>query len=213
MKHMAKIVIIIASALFLACNAGEGNGYVKGAISLDSCNLEKDEFNLNVDYYTATYFENTLFIRLQNGGDAETHSDGIFIEIRDVDAVAEENISTPLSITLLPPLETFMENGPTTAVGAETGYPLTPHDSPARATLYLNKTCPGNRLGFTDGTGTITFDKIYRPGKGKHISGSFSLTFVDPRSWEAAGQVGDMATLHGEFRFTYDRNATEQPFL
>ncbi len=213
MKHMSKTAIIVTSALFLSCNAGEGNGFVKGSVSLDSCNIEDDDFDLNVNYYTATYFENTLFIRLQRDGDMENYSDGVFIEIRDVDLISENYLGAPLSIDLSPPLDTFMENGPTTAVGAETGYPLTPHNSPARATFYLNKTCPGNRLGFTDGTGTITFDKIYRPGDDKHINGSFSLTFVDPRSWEVAGEVGDTATLTGEFRFTYDRNASEQPFL
>jgi hypothetical protein len=124
-----------------------------------------------------------------------------------------ESLGSPLAIELVPPLDTFMESGPEQGIGSNAGVPLTPYDSPARVTLYLNRTCPDNRLAFTDGTGTLTFESIYLPDKTNRIAGSFELTFIDPRTWKASGEVGDTAAMEGTFDFGYSRNPQEQPFI
>jgi hypothetical protein len=210
---MAKIkLLFLFLCTVLSCTGGSGEGTVHGPVSIESCNLEKNDFNLEVDFFTATYHNNSLIIRMQHTGALQSFVDGITIHVRDVKTVSE-NLGTPLEIDLVPSLEAFLETGPEGAVGSNAGVPLTPHDSPARATLYLNDTCPDSTLAFTDGTGTITFDDIYLPSKKKKISGSFSLEFFDPRTWEAPGEIRDTATMFGEFSFGYSRNPQEQPFL
>lgn len=211
MIQIAKYVLIFLVAFLLfGCKEGTGTGNVHGFVSIKSCSLESDNFNLNVDFFAATYSDNTLLIRLQHTGDLQTFTDGLVLEIRDVKSVFE-NPGTPLEIRLEPSVEEFLETG-LTGIGDNSHVPMTPHESPARATLYLNDTCPGNRLAFTDGAGVLTFDSIYYPNKKTLIEGSLDLTFIDPRSYED-GKVTDSASMSGTFRFHYDRNPQEQTFI
>ena len=211
MMQIAKFMLFFLVALPLSCcKEGTGTGDVHGSVSIESCSLESDNFNLKVDFFAATYSDNSLIIRLQHTGDLQTFADGLILDIRDVKSVYE-NPGVPLDIALVPSVETFLETGPT-GVGDNAHVPMTPHESPARATLYLNDTCPGNRLAFTDGEGTLTFDSIYYPNKDTLIEGTLDLSFIDPRSYED-GQVKDSASLTGTFRFHYDRNPQEQTFI
>jgi hypothetical protein len=212
MMQFAKIMIIfLGTWLLSACKGGDGAGTIHGPVSIESCSLETDDFNLRVDFFAASYTENTLTIRLQRTGDLQTFTDGLYIEVRDVSYV-RARLGEPLTIALEPSIETFRAEGPQ-GIGSNAGVPLTPYESPVRATLYLNETCPDNRLAFTDGEGTITFDSIYAPpNDDKRISGSFSFEFIDPRTWDN-GEIADSASMTGEFRFTHDRNPQEQPFL
>ena len=213
MMRIAKIFLIFLGLwTAVGCTGGAGNGTVHGPVSIESCNLEKEDFNLDVNFFTATYSNNTMIIRIQHTSELQSYVDGITIEVRDVEAVSE-HLGDPLEIELIPSLDTFLETGPVGAVGKNAGVPLTAYASPARATLFLNRTCPDNSLAFADGTGTITFDSIYRPGKGKKISAVFELRFFDPRTWEAPGEIRDTATMMGDFEFGYSRNPQEQPFL
>ncbi len=198
--------------LILACNNADGRGTVRGSFDIPSCDLTVEDFDLEVDYFAATYFDNTLSIRLQKSGLEQLHANGIILEIRDVAAVAER-LGEPLEIEISPPLDQFLENGPETGVGEVTGLPLTTHQSPAQATLFLNDACPGNTLGFTDGDGSVIMDAIYRPGGGKRIKGSFELRFVDPRTWSSPDDIGDYAEVQGSFDFTYSHTQPEQPFI
>jgi hypothetical protein len=57
--------ILLGTWLFLACKAGDGTGAVHGELSIESCDLMEDDFNLGVDFFSATYSENTLTIRVR----------------------------------------------------------------------------------------------------------------------------------------------------
>ena len=87
--------------------------------------------------------------------------------------------------------------------GPDGGLPTTAADSPARASLYLNKTCPDDFPAFSDGAGSLTMDSVYVPDEETLIKGSFKLKFVDYRYWESADDPGPSAELQGEFEFNY----------
>ena len=188
-----------------ACSTGAGDGRVWGSLDLPGCGVEDDNYDMDVDFFAADYFDNTLQIRLQRGGKDQAFSDGLLIVVRDVVAVSEA-LGQPLLIELEPDVETYVAQGP------DIGYPETTWDSPARVTLYLNDTCPENHLAFTDGAGEITFTRIYLPDESKRIAGSFHLQFIDPREWEEPGDVGSSAELRGEFEFNYTRGSPAQTF-
>jgi hypothetical protein len=214
MEHIDRFIpiFIVIAAFGAGCSPGDGEGFVRGSFTVSSCNLEREDFNLKINYFTATYFQNSLTIRLQHKGGTQVYADGLFLEIRDVESVSE-NLDTPLQIEIEPPLDEFKQNGPGTSTASSSGLPATTYQSPARATLYLNETCPDNTLGFTDGDGEIVFEKIYRPDKSDRIKGRFELEFIDPRTWESPEEIGDHAEVEGEFDFEYSRRMPEQTFL
>jgi hypothetical protein len=194
------------------CSSTDGRGEVRGEFVIPSCHLEVEDYSLGINFYTAAYFDNTLTIRLQHKGVQQKFADGVFLEVRDVTSLAN-SLGRALDIDLEPPLEEFEANGPGTGVGASSGVPLTTYDSPVRATLYLNETCPGNRLGFTDGAGSVVFENIYRPDKSKRIRGAFDLAFIDARTWESPEEPGERAAITGEFDFEFSRGKPGQTFF
>jgi hypothetical protein len=193
------------AALSTACSTGAGDGKVWGSLHLEECGVNDTSFDMGVDFFAADYFDNTLKVRLQNGGRDQGYSDGVIIMVRDVDLFAESPGQT-FEIRVEPEIDEYLEQGP------EIGYPETTWDSPARVTLYLNETCPNNTLAFTDGTGEIAFESIYVPNEEKRITGRFHLRFIDPREWEAPGEIGAEAELFGEFDFNYNRGKPAQTF-
>lgn len=205
-------LMTIPLVLFAACNNADGRGAVQGSFHIPSCDLTVEGFDLEVDYFASSYFENTLSIRLQKSGLEQLHTNGIILEIRDVASVAQHP-GEPLEIEIVPSIDEFLENGPETGLGDVTGLPLTTHQSPARATLFLNDACPGNTLGFTDGDGMVIIDAIYQPGEGKRIKGSFDLRFIDPRTWKSPDNIGDYAEVQGNFDFSYSHRQPAQPFI
>jgi len=202
---------LLALAAMSACSTGAGDGRIWGSLYLPECDLRTDDYDMEIDFFAASAFENTLTIRLQRTGKDQAFSDGVLIVVRDVAAVSE-SIETDGQyqdeIRLDPSLDTFIENGPSV------GVPLTTWDSPASVTLYLNATCPDNVLSFTDGTGEILFESLYMKDKEKRILGSFDLRFLDPRYWQSNedGKFGPHAHLQGEFDFNYTRGSPAQTF-
>jgi len=191
--------------LCTTCTTGAGDGRVWGSLYLPECGVVDEDYDMGVDFFAASYFENTLQVRLQNGGQDQALTDGVVIQVRDVDLFAGAPSST-FDIEVEPPVEEYLEQGP------DLDSPETTWDSPARVTLFLNKTCPDNTLAFTDGVGTITFSSIYVPDESKRIKGGFHLRFIDPRTWEGPGEIGAEADLFGEFDFNYSRGAPAQAF-
>ncbi len=165
-----------------------------------------------IDFFAATYFEDTLTIRLQNMGTQQAFADGVFIEVRNVEHIADTPGSA-VETTLVPSIEEFITNGPIPGDGSDSGAPKTAYDSPLRASLYLNDTCPENHIGFSDGQGTIVFDNIYHPDGGDRIRGSLDLQFIDPRTWESPTSPGDHAEITGDFDFKLSRTRPGQTFL
>jgi hypothetical protein len=192
-------------ALAAACSTGAGDGDVHGSVSLEGCGLVRGDWDMGVDFFAASYYENTLAIRLQNTGQEQAFSDGILIMVRDVDAVSKR-LGETLAITVEPGIDAFVDAGP------DAGVPATTQGSPARATLYMNDSCPGNHYGFADGEGELVFDSIYVPDEEKRVAGSFKLRFVDPRSWKSPDDIGPHAELVGDFDFNYARGSPAQTF-
>ncbi|MDD5308415.1 MAG: hypothetical protein PHU25_13925 [Deltaproteobacteria bacterium] len=199
------ILIIPVVVALAACSTGAGDGEVRGSVSLPDCGLARTDWNMGVDFFAASYYENTLAIRLQNTGQDQAFSDGLLIMVRDVEFVSKR-LGEKLTITVEPDIDTFVDAGP------DAGIPVTTHGSPARATLYLNDSCPGNHYGFTDGEGELTLDSIYVPDEEKRVAGSFKLRFVDPRSWKSSDDIGPHAELEGDFDFNYARGSPAQTF-
>jgi hypothetical protein len=188
-----------------SCSSGAGEGEFRGTLILPSCGLEKFDFNLKVDFFAASYFDNTLTMIMQHTGQERAFADGLVLVVRDVEQVNQQ-LSQALELIVEPSWAEFLQQGP------DAGMPTTTRSSPARATLYLNKTCPDNTLGFTDGAGTLVFDHIYLPDKERRIKGSLRLQFVDPRTWESLEKQGDRAEINGEFDFKYSFGSPAQPF-
>lgn len=198
--------ICLATVVFATtCTTGAGDGRVWGSVDLPECGVVDDDYDMGVDFFAASYFDNTLQVRLQNGGHDQAATDGVVIQVRDV-ALFADAPDHDFEVTVEPAIDDYLEQGP------DIGYPETTWDSPARVTLYLNKTCPSNTLGFTDGVGTISFSSIYVPDENKRVVGSFHLRFIDPRTWEGPGEIGAQAELFGEFDFNYSRGTPAQPF-
>jgi hypothetical protein len=109
-------------------------------------------------------------------------------------------------VEVSPGITSFITTGP------DGGYPSTTPDSPARVTLYLNHTCPENRLAFTDGGGILVMDSVYLPGETKRIRGSFDLQFIDPRHWMSPEDPGPYAQIEGDFDFKYNPRKTAMTF-
>ncbi len=209
MRIAINLIVFIAVVFDWGCKDGD-RGTVRGAVTAAKCGLDDHDFDLEVDYFSSTYFENTLSVRLQHTTDVQGFSDGLYFEVRDVAAVAER-LGESIPIQPVPSLSEFKESGPTESSGDENGYPSTPYAALVRATLYLNETCTDNPPGFGDGEGTVTFTRIYQPGKSSRIRGSFDLEFIDPRTWEST-DVMDSASVTGDFDFTYSERHPEQPF-
>jgi hypothetical protein len=205
LRWLTGSAIVACTLCGVACTTGAGDGRVWGSLYLPECGVVDEDYDMGVDFFAASYFDNTLQIRLQNGGQDQTLTDGVVIQVRDVELLANSPGQT-FEITVEPTLEEFMEQGP------DIDQPETTWDSPARVTLFLNGTCPDNTLGFTDGVGTITFHSIYQPDVSKRIKGGFHLRFIDPRTWSGPGEIGAEADLFGEFDFNYSRGAPAQAF-
>jgi hypothetical protein len=191
--------------LAAACSTGAGDGGVWGSLELPECGVETSTFDMDVSFFGADYFENTLTIRLQRTGQDPTFTDGVVLLVRDVEA-AEETGGAEQRVVTEPTIEEFLASGP------DAGLPATTASSPARVTLYLNETCPGNHLAFTDGAGTLVLEKVYVPGEQKRIRGSFRLEFVDPRQWDPDLGTAPYADLEGEFDFNYTRGKPAQTY-
>ncbi len=67
--------IVVAGAVMPGCEVGDGTGSVIGTLNVDQC--IDGPFNLAPDFFAAVPYEDTLQIRIQNGGDYETFSDGV----------------------------------------------------------------------------------------------------------------------------------------
>jgi hypothetical protein len=153
--------IVVAAAGFevLApgCSLGEGTGYVKGTLNVPLC--WSGSFNLNPTFFAAVPYNSgsidsgspdgatttgdevsSLEIRIQNGGDYETFSDGVLILVDNVHAVRGDppypsDLGKKLELSLPP------------AVVAP-GVPIPPVSNPATVSLslYLEKSCQTEQI-------------------------------------------------------------------
>ncbi|MGH7269316.1 MAG: hypothetical protein ACREJ3_02715 [Polyangiaceae bacterium] len=148
------IAAALATALAPGCSLGEGTGTVSGTLDIPGC--WSGMFDLKPDFFAAiptttlsqgpaTSLSNqpgsdAVQLRIQNGGDYESFSDGLAILVDDAGAVRGDPLAdgTPRPSLLGKTLVVSLPVGV-----AAPGVPVTPIPNPAivHATLYMQKTC------------------------------------------------------------------------
>ncbi len=127
------LVLLLALALVPACSLGEGNGTITGTLDVPNCWSGK--FDLHPDFFAGVPYRDSLQLRIQNGGDFQTFSDGLSILVDDIHAIRGDNgkpslLGEPLTVSLPPGV-------------SPPGVPLKGNPDPASVhlVLYLQKTC------------------------------------------------------------------------
>jgi hypothetical protein len=120
----------VAAAGLASCAVDNGvnGGVVSGSLNVPNC--WQGPYNLQPNFYAATPYLNTLELRIQNGGDYETFSDGVEILVDDTTKIIPHEYGEPLSISL--------------PVGVSpVGVPLAANENPSNVHLsvYLQATC------------------------------------------------------------------------
>jgi hypothetical protein len=161
MLRGATLVIAAAGIEVVApgCSVGEGTGSVTGTLNVPLC--WSGSFNLNPNFFAAVPYNygstdsgspdaadnsaqqvSELEIRIQNGGDYETFSDGVLILVDNVHEIRGD------------PPYTSSEYGKKLKLGlppevVAPGVPIQPVSNPASVslTLYLEKSCQTEQIG------------------------------------------------------------------
>jgi hypothetical protein len=121
----ASLVALIASS----CSLGEGSGSVTGTLDIPDC--WSGRFDLKPDFFAAVPFSDgvNMQLRIQKGGDYETFSDGVLIQIDNINTVRSE-LGQPLQVDLPPSVK-------------PPGVPIQAVANPSivHMSLYLQTTC------------------------------------------------------------------------
>jgi hypothetical protein len=139
------LIASLAAALGPGCSQGDGTGSASGTLDVPDC--WSGPFDLKPDFFAAvpSMSSDALQIRVQNGGDFETFSDGLAILVDDAgevrgDPTADGSprpslIGQTLVVALAPDV-------------TPPGVPIVPVARPAivHAALYLDKTCRTQNL-------------------------------------------------------------------
>ncbi len=118
-----------------ACSQGEGDGSITGTLNVPDC--WTGGFNLGPDFFAATPYRNQLQLRIQNGSDFESFSDGLEILVTDITQIRPDpSTSSPGKYGQA--LDVALPPGVTTP-----GVPVKPDPNPALVslTLYLGMSC------------------------------------------------------------------------
>jgi hypothetical protein len=141
------MIAMVAIVLMPACSLGAGTGSCSGTLDIPDC--WSGPFDLHPDFFAAvpgasphypTTSNDALQIRIQNGGDYETFSDGLLILVDDAGQVrgdpAKDGTTRPSLLG-----QTLVVSLPPSVVPP--GVPVTPVPDPriVHAALYLDRTC------------------------------------------------------------------------
>jgi hypothetical protein len=147
------LVAAVAVAVWPGCSLGEGQGYVTGTLNVPMC--WSGPFNLSPNFFAAVPYNSAcgidaadptfgevseLEIRIQNGTDYETFSDGILILVDNVHAVRGD---PPYKSELNQPLALGLPPG---VVPPGTPIPAVPNPPAVSLTLYLNASCQTEQI-------------------------------------------------------------------
>jgi len=133
------------AAVAPACSQGEGQSHVLGTLNVPEC--WNGSFELKPDFLAAVPYRDSITLRIQNGSDFESFSDGLTILINDSTKIRPDPSTgfpglygQPLRVDLSPAV-------------TPPGTPVQPDPDPAlvNITLYLQRTCR---------TQTVTLDAI-----------------------------------------------------
>jgi hypothetical protein len=137
---------VLGIALAPGCSQGDGTGSASGTLDVPDC--WSGAFDLKPDFFAAvpsTSSFDALQIRVQNGGDYESFSDGIAILVDDAGEVRGDPTldGTPRPSLIGQPLIVALPPGI-----APPGVPIVPEMNPSivHASLYLQRTCRTQNL-------------------------------------------------------------------
>jgi hypothetical protein len=173
--HLACVAFaaLLGAALASACSgSGDGTGCASGTLNIDNC--WAGAFDLKPNFFAAIPADGSLLIRVQNGSDYESFSDGIAFVIEDISTIRGDPLSdgTPQPSLLCPCNASSSQcpgpdaGGsacPACSVGSPTahrlivglppsvtapGVPVEPTADPSivHATLYLQHSCRTQNL-------------------------------------------------------------------
>lgn len=181
---------LVLLALLSGCSVGSGEGQLTGRVNAPSCDLNMADYALTPTFFGADPFEEMMEMRIQEGSDLETFSDGLTVLVLDAARVRADLLGVPIELT------------------GES-------DALVQMNFYLNATCPPGRsdtpVNYQAVSGTIIFQNMYAPRLTEddvETSARFDdVLFVDPGHPELRNAV-----LSGHFRFLHSRGRPAQRF-
>jgi hypothetical protein len=127
------------------CTLGGGQGWVTGTLNIPMC--WSGQFNLYPNFFAAVPYMSTLDIRIQNGADFETFSDGVLILVDNVHEIRGDLIEDGGSARYPSELGQKLTLSLPPAV-VPPDVPITPVSNPSHVhlSLYLNKSCQTEQI-------------------------------------------------------------------
>jgi hypothetical protein len=223
--------LALATSLAPGCSLGNGAGSVSGTLDVPDC--WSGPFNLNPDFFAAvsTYGTATtpvdtdaLQIRIQNGGDFQTFSDGLAILVDDAGEVRGD----PLPNGTSRPSLLGQSLGVTLPVGVTPpGVPIMAAANPSivHASLYLNRACRTQNVAlYAVGAVSLNADGTCdRPASGEPVpdcgapaattsaasDGGADAGTADAAAGADGGSSGTVGSSTIVFRHLFDGNPNE----
>jgi len=168
----AAFAALLGAAIASGCSRGEGTGCATGTLNIANC--WAGDFNLEPNFFAAipASAAGSLLIRMQNGGDYESFSDGIAFDIDDIgtirgdplsDGTPQPSLLCPCSGSSCPGPDGGVSSCPACAPGSAAAHRLivslppsvtppgvpieaTANPSIVQATLYLQHSCRTQNL-------------------------------------------------------------------
>jgi hypothetical protein len=183
------VTVIVAGAVAMtlpSCSQGEGSGKVAGTLNVPNC--WTGPFELDADFLAAVPYREGLQLRIQNGSDFQSFSDGLSILLYDINKVRPDpgsgfagRYNQPLSVDLPPSV-------------TPPGVPVKAKADPAfnSLTLYMQASCR------TQNVTLHAVEEVSIPNDGtcdvKPMTGADPTTGCDPGK-DAPGGVGSGKSL------------------
>lgn len=204
----------------LGCTVGEGTGDVKtDHLYVNGC--WNGPFDLSPDFFGANPDQDeALMIRVQRGDNVEDVSDGLEVNVIDLQGVRKT----------IADAKAGGADGADFAVGmppgvTPPGVPITFNPTPPKVTLalYLHHTCHQQVGTIYSISGTIHFTSLFSGDLAEGSSANrlteatfTNIAFADPRELVSAADSMTQASLTsqvtGNFRFFFQRGQPSQPF-
>ena len=196
------------------CAVGNGEGSVKGSLTIPDCDADLSNYDMNADFFAASVSYSQLIITIQHGGGSSEYADTVTIAVQDFDAVQQAIVDSGAAHKATFDIAAF-ERPP--------GAPVNDKPPPVRLSALFRGSCgtqrfnPGDvsQVGLVATKGTIEFTSIFhgsvqsRETNDKRIEGTFHVDVEDPRGWGTKPAKGH---LDGTFKFFYQRGGPAQPF-
>ena len=196
------------------CAVGNGEGSVKGNLTIPDCDADLSHYDMRADFFAASVSSSQLIITIQHGGGSSEYTDTVTIAVQDYDAVQKAIEDSGVMHEASFDISAF-ERPP--------GAPVSEKPPPVRLSALMRGSCgtqrfnPGDvsQVGLVATKGSIRFSSIFhgsvqsRDTNDKRIQGSFNVEVEDPRGWGTTPAKGH---LEGDFKFFYQRGGPAQPF-